>query len=74
MAIIATETVQYIPQFNIDTGNYEDISPFVRNQRGGQTYTCSCRHSNKSFIITVDGNYIQIMIFIKHILQITLKL
>lgn len=49
MAIIATETVQYIPQFNIDTGNYEDVSPFIRNQRGGQTYTCSCRHSNKSF-------------------------
>ena len=49
MAIIATETIQYCPQFNIETGNYEDISPFVRNQRGGQIHTCPCRHSNKGF-------------------------
>jgi len=49
MAIIATETIQYSPQFNIDTGNYEDKSPFVRNQRGGQVHMCPCRHSNKGF-------------------------
>lgn len=49
MAITTTELLQYSPQFNIDSGNYEDISPFVRNQRGGQTYLCPCRHSNKGF-------------------------
>ena len=49
MAIITTETVQYCPQFNIDTSEYYDVSPFVRNQRGGQLYICPCRHSNKTF-------------------------
>jgi hypothetical protein len=49
MAIIATETIQYCPQFNIESGNYEDTSPFVRNQRGGQIHMCPCRHSNKGF-------------------------
>lgn len=49
MAITTIETIQYCPQFNIETGNYEDISPFVRNQRGGQIHMCPCRHSNKGF-------------------------
>jgi hypothetical protein len=49
MAIITTESIQYSPQFNIDTGMYEDKSPFVRNQRGGQIHICPCRHSNKGF-------------------------
>lgn len=49
MAITTIESIQYCPQFNIETGNYEDVSPFVRNQRGGQIHMCPCRHSNKGF-------------------------
>lgn len=49
MAITTIESIQYCPQFNIETGTYEDISPFVRNQRGGQIHMCPCRHSNKGF-------------------------
>jgi hypothetical protein len=49
MATTTKEILQYEPTFNPDNGLYEDISPFVKGQRGGQDYICSCRHSNKSF-------------------------
>ena len=49
MATTTKQILQYEPTFNPDNGLYEDISPFVKGERGGQDYICSCRHSNKSF-------------------------
>jgi hypothetical protein len=49
MATTTKQILQYEPTFNPDNGLYEDISPFVKGEGGGQDYICSCRHSNKSF-------------------------
>ena len=43
MAELVTEPPTYTPQFNENTGQYEDVSPFIKRERKCIQYKCSCK-------------------------------
>ena len=49
MEIVNVDKSLYCPVFNPDSDEYEDVSPFYKNQRSiGRTYYCACK-SNSGF-------------------------
>ena len=45
-SVISTNFFKYYPEFNSDTGQYFDKSPFQTYERG-QVYTCDCKSNSR---------------------------